>query len=54
MKVCILGEGLVGLTLANVLIKKGISVDILSHSKNKKYTKTRFVGISKSNIDYFY
>ena len=53
MKVCILGEGLVGLTLANVLIKKDISVDILSHSKNKKYTKTRFIGISKSNIDYF-
>ena len=53
MKVCIIGNGLVGLTLANVLIQKNLSVDILFNSKNKKYSKTRTLGISKSNIDYF-
>jgi 2-octaprenyl-6-methoxyphenol hydroxylase len=53
MKVCIIGDGLVSLTLANVLIQKNISVDILFNSKNKKYSKTRTLGISKSNIDYF-
>ena len=53
MKVCIIGEGLVSLTLANMLIQKGLTVDILSTKKNNKYNKTRTLGISKSNIDYF-
>ena len=53
MKVCIIGDGLVSLALANVLIKKNLSVDILSTSKNKKYNQTRTLGISKSNVDYF-
>jgi 2-octaprenyl-6-methoxyphenol hydroxylase len=52
MKVCIIGNGLVGLTLANVLIQKDLSVDILFSSKNIKYDKIRTLGISKSNIDY--
>ena len=53
MKVCIIGDGLVSLTLAKVLIQKELSVDILTSRKNKKYDKTRTLGISKSNIDYF-
>ncbi len=53
MKVCIIGDGLVSLTLANVLIQKELTVDILSDKKNKKYDKSRTLGISKSNIDYF-
>ena len=53
MKFCIIGDGLVSLTLAKVLIQKELSVDILSSRKNKKYDKTRTLGISKSNIDYF-
>ena len=53
MKVCIIGDGLVSLTLANVLIKKNLSVDILFNGKNKRYSKTRALGISKSNVDYF-
>ena len=53
MKICIIGDGLVSLTLANVLIQKEISVDIFSKRKNDKYHKTRTLGISKSNIDYF-
>ena len=53
MKICIIGDGLVSLTLANVLNQKGLSVDILFNNKNKKYNKTRTLGISKSNIDYF-
>ena len=52
MKVCIIGNGLVSLSLANVLVKK-ISVDILSNKKKNKYDKSRTLGISKSNIDYF-
>ena len=53
MKVCIIGDGLVSLTLANVLIQKNLSVDIIFNSKNKKFNKTRTLGISKSNIEYF-
>ena len=53
MKVCIIGNGLVSLTLANVLIQKKINVDILNTKKNSKYSKSRTLGISKSNIDYF-
>ena len=53
MKVCIIGNGLVGLTLANVLIQKKIAVDILSNKKIVSYDKSRTIGISKSNIDYF-
>ena len=53
MKVCIIGDGLVSLALANVLIQKKLTVDILSRKKNHKYDKTRTIGISKSNIYYF-
>ena len=53
MKVCIIGDGLVSLTLANVLIQKELYVDILSNKKNNNNDKTRTLGISKSNIDYF-
>ena len=53
MKVCIIGDGLVSLTLANVLIQKEILVDIISNRKNHKYDRTRTLGISKSNIDFF-
>ena len=53
MKVCIIGNGLVSLTLASVLIKKELSVDILFSKKNNKYNKISTLGISGSNIDYF-
>ncbi len=53
MKVCIIGDGIVSFTLANMLIQKELPVDILSAKKNNKYDKSRTLGISKSNIDYF-
>jgi len=53
MKVCIIGDGLVSLTLANVLIKKELKVDILANKNRIKYDKSRTLGISKSNIDFF-
>ena len=53
MKVCIIGDGLVSLTLANMLIRKDLSIDIIFSDKNKRYNKTSTLGISKSNIDYF-
>ena len=53
MKVCIIGDGLVSLTLANVLIQKNLSVDILFNRKNRRYNQLRTLGISKTNMDYF-
>ena len=53
MKVCIIGDGLVSLTLANVLMLKELSVDILSTSKHIKYDRSRTLGISRDNIEYF-
>jgi 2-octaprenyl-6-methoxyphenol hydroxylase len=53
MKVCIIGDGLVGLALANVLIQKELFVDIYSIKKNHFNDQSRTLGISKSNIDFF-
>ncbi len=53
MKVCIIGSGLVSLSLANVLIRKEIKVDIILSKKKNEYDNLRTLGISKSNIDYF-
>ncbi|MDC1166616.1 FAD-dependent monooxygenase [Candidatus Pelagibacter sp.] len=53
MKVCLIGDGLVSLTLANVLIQKDLFVDIYSVKKNNLNDQSRTLGISKSNIDYF-
>ncbi len=53
MKVCIIGNGLISLSLACMLIRKDIRVDILSGGQDTEYDKTRTLGISKSNVDYF-
>jgi len=52
MKVGILGGGLTSLTLAKKLTNLGISVDIIFNKKVIK-NKTRTIGISKSNINFF-
>ncbi len=52
MKVCIIGGGLVSLTLANVLVQKELFVDIIISKKNNLYNKSRSLGVSKSNIDF--
>jgi len=53
MKVCIIGNGLTALTLASALIKQNIYVDMFCKKKKLFLSKTRTIGISKSNIDYF-
>ena len=53
MKVCIIGDGLVSLTLAKMLVQKGLTVVISSSKKNNKIDKLRTIGISASNIEYF-
>ena len=53
MKVCILGNGLSSLSLAKALTNLGVYVDIFPNQKIKNQNKTRTLGISKSNIDFF-
>ena len=53
MKVCILGDGLVSLTLAIALAKLDINIDIYSTKIKKEYIKSRTLGISKSNVTFF-
>ena len=53
MKVCILGNGLTALTLAKSLVNLKINVEVLYTKENLYFSKTRTVGISKSNINFF-
>ena len=53
MKVCILGDGLTSLSLAKALINKGVYTDVYLSQNYKKKDKSRSLGISKTNIEFF-
>jgi len=53
MRVCILGNGLSSLALAKALINKKIYVDVEVSKNKSKLNKSRTLGISKSNLDFF-
>ncbi len=53
MRVCIVGNGLVSLTLAKALVNEGVYVDFFSNQNLKEINKSRTIGISKTNIDFF-
>ena len=53
MRVCIVGSGLTALTLAKALVNQNIFVDVVSDAVNFKINKSRTIGISSSNFDYF-
>jgi len=53
MNVCIIGSGLVSLTLAKALVNQGIYVDFFSNQNEIEINKSRTIGISKANVDFF-
>ena len=53
MRVCILGSGLSSLTLAKSLVNQKIYVDVLYSKKTYSVNKTRTIGISKTNVEFF-
>ena len=53
MRVCIIGSGLTALTLAKALVNQNIRVDVSIPNVLKKISRSRTLGISKSNFDYF-
>ncbi len=53
MKVNILGDGIVSLTLAKTLVNDGIFVDLIYDKKTKLINKNRTIGLARSNINFF-
>ena len=53
MKLCIVGGGLTGLSLAKSLVKKGLTIDIFLTKKKSDFNKSRTIGISHDNLIYF-
>ena len=53
MKVCILGDGLTSLALAKALVNIGIPTVVFLSKNNKKKDKSRTLGISNSNLEFF-
>ena len=53
MRVCILGGGLSSLALAKSLVNQKIYVDLLYSKTKYPVNKTRTIGISKSNVEFF-
>ena len=53
MKICLLGNNLTNLVLANILLKKKINVDIISKVKPSLLTNTiRTIAISNDNYKF--
>ena len=53
MNICIIGDGLTGLSLAKNLINKKINVHMYYEHKIKNLSSSRTIGISKSNFNFF-
>ena len=53
MKIGIIGDGLTSLALAKALVNQNVYVDILSDKKNQKINRSRTIGITKNNVEYF-
>ena len=53
MNVCIIGDGLSGLSLAKSLINKKINVHIYYKKKKNNISINRTIGISKDNYEFF-
>ena len=53
MNICIIGSGLIGLSLAKNLINKKINVHLYYEDKIKNLPTSRTIGISKNNLEFF-
>ena len=53
MRLCILGDGLSSFALAKALVNQKIYVEVFSPNKQLLINKTRTLGISESNVNFF-
>jgi 2-octaprenyl-6-methoxyphenol hydroxylase len=51
-KICIIGDGLAGLTAAIMLSKENLKIELYSNNENKKSLDNRTTAISESNYQY--
>ena len=53
MNVCLIGDGLISLTLAKTLVNNKIKVFMYSHNNRKIRLSNRTIGITSNNLDFF-
>ena len=53
MNICIIGDGLISLSLAKNLINKKINVHFYHKNKIKNLSSSRTIGISRNNLEFF-
>ena len=53
MNICIIGDGLTGLSLAKNLTNKKIDVHFYHKNKIKSLTSSRTIGISRNNLEFY-
>jgi 2-octaprenyl-6-methoxyphenol hydroxylase len=53
MKICIIGDGLTGLSLAKNLINKKINIHLYHKNKIENLSSSRTIGISKNNLEFY-
>ena len=53
MNICIIGDGLTGLSLAKNLINKKINVHFYHKNKIENLSLSRVIGVSKNNLEFF-
>jgi len=53
MNICIIGDGLTGLSLAKNLINKKINVHFYHKNKLENLSSSRTIGISKNNLEFY-
>jgi len=53
MNICIIGDGLTGLSLAKNLINKKINVHFYHKNKIEHLSSSRTIGVSKNNLEFF-
>ena len=53
MNICIIGDGLTGLSLAKNLVNKKINVHFYHKNKIENLPSSRTIGISKNNLEFF-
>ena len=51
-KICIIGDGLAGLTAAIMLSKENLKIELYSNNENKKSLDNRTTAISESNYQF--
>ena len=53
MNICLIGDGLISLTLAKALINNKVNVYMYCKGYKKQPNYNRTIGISKNNLDFF-